>query len=127
MEAMKRRTSSPPQGPRKNHKIRVPKITVTTGAKLNKTSQGLIYRRLDNRGEIVRRATNRLLNLVRDVAEIIFDVTPTEDTVWKSMRHKDMTKKVRDFLWKHAHGIYRLGSFWNNIPGYEKKGDMPNM
>ena len=73
----------------------MPKITVTTGAKLNKTSQGLIYRRLDNRGEIVRRATNRSLNLVRDVTEIIFDVTPMEDTVWKSMRHKDMTKKMR--------------------------------
>ena len=96
LKAMKRRISSQPQGPRRNHKkIRVPKITVTTGAKLNKTSQSLIYRCLNNRGETSRRATNRSLNLVRDVTEIIFDVTPTEDTVWKSMRHKGRTKKIR--------------------------------
>ena len=41
------------------------------------------------------------------------------------MRHKDVTKKIRDFLWKHAHGIYRLGSFWNHIPGCEDRAECP--
>ena len=36
------------------------------------------------------------------------------------MRHKDITKKVRDLLWKHVHGIYRLRSF-QNIPRYEER------
>ena len=27
-----------------------------------------------------------------------FRETPTNEAIWKSMRHKDITKKVRDFL-----------------------------
>jgi hypothetical protein len=41
------------------------------------------------------------------------------------MRHRDISKKIRDFLWKHAHGIYRLGPFWNNTNGYEERGTCP--
>ena len=34
-------------------------------------------------------------------------------------------QKIRDFLWKHTHGIYRSGSFWNHIPGCENRVKCP--
>src|ERR1700753_701918 len=51
--------------------------------------------------------------------------TPSSEAIWKGMRSKDVTKKIRDFLWRHAHGIYRLGDFWNHIPGYEDRAECP--
>ena len=41
------------------------------------------------------------------------------------MRQKDITKKIRDFLWKHAHEIYRLGAFWTHIPGLKSRAECP--
>ena len=52
-----------------------------------------------------------------------FKGTPTDEAIWRGMRHKDITKKIRDFPWKHAHGIYRLGIFWTHIPGLEDRAE----
>ena len=54
-----------------------------------------------------------------------FGETPTDEAIWKSMRHKDITKKIQDFLWKHAHGIFRLGAFWTHIPSFEDRAECP--
>lgn len=55
----------------------------------------------------------------------IFDMTPTDEAIWKDIRNKDITKKIRDFLWKHVHRIYRLGKFWDHIPGYKGRVECP--
>ena len=41
------------------------------------------------------------------------------------MRHKNIAKKMRDFLRKHAHGIFRQGAFWTHIPGLEDRAECP--
>ena len=62
---------------------------------------------------------------VKAAMKEIFEVTPTEKAIWGSLRHKDISKKIRDFLWKHMHGIYRLGKFWTHIPGYGERAECP--
>ena len=52
-------------------------------------------------------------------------VNPPDEAIWRSVRHRDITKKVRDFLWKHMHGIFKLGSFWNHIPELEDRAVCP--
>ena len=45
--------------------------------------------------------------------------------IWENIRHRGVSKKVWDFLWKHIHGIYRLGRFWSHILGYEERATCP--
>ena len=105
--------------------LRIPADTMTTGAKLARVSQSLIYHHLTNGGSMTRIATQRSIERIKTATKEIFGETPTEEAAWKSMRHRDITKKIRDFLWKHAHGVYRLGSFWNHIPGCEGRAECP--
>jgi hypothetical protein len=44
-------------------------------------------------------------------------INPNRRSKWKGTRHRDMTKKIRDFLLKHLHETYRLGRAWDHIPG----------
>ena len=105
--------------------LTVPRNTVMTGAKLNRITQSTIYKHLRNKQNITRKATERTLELIRHTTKDVFDFTPTDEAIWRSIRHKDITKKVRDFLWKHAHGIYRLGNFWSNIPECDERAVCP--
>ena len=105
--------------------LRVPADTTVTGAMLAKTGQSMLYRHLTSRERVGRRATRQNVEKVKIAAKEIFEVTPMEKAIWESIRHKDVSRKVRDFLWKHMHGIYRLGSFWTHIPGYEERAECP--
>ena len=103
----------------------IPADTMTTGAKLAQTSQSLIYRDLTNRGNIRRITTERTIMKIKDAIKDTFQETPTDEAIWKSMRHRDITRKIKDFLWKNAHGIYKLGDVWKHIPGYENRATCP--
>jgi len=105
--------------------LRISVDTMPTGAKLASMSQSLIYHHLTNGGNIAWIATQRSVEKIKTATKEIFGETPTEEVVWKSMQHRDITKKIRDFLWKHAHGIYQLGHFWSHIPGYEDREGCP--
>lgn len=105
--------------------LRIPADTMTTGATLARTGQSLIYHHLTSEKEMDRIATRHSVEKIKVATKEIFGETPTEETIWRSMRHKDITRKVRDFLWKSAHGIYKLGSFWTRIPGYEDRAECP--
>jgi len=45
--------------------------------------------------------------------------------IWLATKHKDLTRKTRDFLWKSSQHAYKIGEYWNNIPGYEERGTCP--
>ena len=105
--------------------LRIPADTMVTGAMLAKTSQSMIYHYLTNNEQVNRKATQRATSRIKIAIKELFGETPTEKAIWTSMRHKDITRKIRDFLWKHAHGIYRLGRSWNHIPGYENRAECP--
>ncbi|KAJ7029312.1 hypothetical protein C8F04DRAFT_1211952 [Mycena alexandri] len=45
--------------------------------------------------------------------------TPSDEDIWMSIRHKDLDRRVRNFLWKCVHQTYKCGSYWRNIPDYE--------
>lgn len=42
-------------------------------------------------------------------------------TLWKSIRHKNMKKNIRDFWWKACHDALRIGTFWEKLDGYEQR------
>ena len=85
----------------------------------------MIYYYPTNSEQVNRKATHERPSRIKAAAKELFGETPTEKAIWASMRHKDITRKVTDFLWKHAHGIDRLGKSWNHIPGYEDRAERP--
>ena len=101
--------------------LRIPADTMVTGAALAQTSQSMAYSHLTNSEEIKQVTTQQSKERIKEAAKGIFGETPTDEAIWKSMRHKDITKKIRDFLWKHTHGIYKLGKIWTHIPGLEDR------
>jgi len=105
--------------------LRIPADTMVTGANLADITQSMIYHHLTNKGDMSRIATKRSIEKIQIATKEIFGTTPTEQAIWKSMRHKDVTRKIRDFLWKNAHGLYRLGNFWKHIPGCEDRAECP--
>jgi len=54
-----------------------------------------------------------------------FGHNPTATKVWEATRHKDFTRKTRDFLWKSTQGAYKIGSYWNPIEGFEQRRICP--
>ena len=105
--------------------LRIPADTMTTGAALLRVSQSLIYHHLTNNEDMNRVATQRSLEKIKAATKEINGEAPTSEAVWRSIRSQDVSKKIRDFLWKHVHGIYRLGRFWTHIPGYEDRAECP--
>ncbi|KAJ7711093.1 hypothetical protein B0H16DRAFT_1667823 [Mycena metata] len=41
---------------------------------------------------------------------------PTPVEIWKSIRHRDFSRQVKNFLWKSIHSAHRIGIFWKHIP-----------
>ena len=54
-----------------------------------------------------------------------FNISPTRENIWLAMKHRDLTRKTRDFLWKCVQNTYKVGDFWEKIPSYESRGTCP--
>ena len=47
---------------------------------------------------------------------------PISENVWKALKHKDLTKKAREFLWKCTHDAFKIGKFRDWIEGLGNRG-----
>ncbi|KAJ3806315.1 hypothetical protein F5876DRAFT_91118 [Lentinula aff. lateritia] len=81
-----------------------------TGAKLECITQSL-----------AQKATICGLEQAKICADDLFSYTPTSETIWKSIRHRDLGKKICAFLWMLLHDGYKVGEYWEKIPGYENR------
>ncbi|KAJ7626875.1 hypothetical protein FB45DRAFT_835186 [Roridomyces roridus] len=97
--------------------VSVPKDLSLHGAKLATMTQRQLYVQIKAlRGRVERPATVARVALV---SEAIRDVTgqwPTEAQVWRSIRHKDLSKGVKSFLYNAMHDAQRIGKYWKHIP-----------
>ncbi|KAI0682199.1 hypothetical protein BC835DRAFT_1300062, partial [Cytidiella melzeri] len=46
---------------------------------------------------------------------------PTRGSIWKSLRHKDISRKISDFLWRTMHNSLKVGKFWAHIQDLEHR------
>ena len=72
-----------------------------------------------------RSRTDSIVGRVQTCITSTFSFQPKTETVWAATRHKDLTRKTRDFLWKSTQNTYKIGEFWENISGYEERGISP--
>ncbi|KAJ3717919.1 hypothetical protein C8R42DRAFT_586631, partial [Lentinula raphanica] len=47
--------------------------------------------------------------------------TPSEPLLWRSVRHRDISRRIQSFLWMTFHDAYKVGTYWEQIPGYEHR------
>jgi ribonuclease HI/exonuclease III len=96
------------------------------GAKLSELEQRDFYKIISGRRKIPPRTrTTRIVGRIQACTESTFGTSPKEEAIWIATRHKDLTRKTRDFLWKSTQHAYKVGEYWNNIPGYEGRGVCP--
>ena len=100
-----------------------PENMIPTGAKLTSLAQRDFYRGIKKANRPPpRNSTQRNLERIQACAEEYYKTSPTQETIWKSTRHKDLSKKTREFLWKNIHNAFKIGKYWNNIPTLEHRG-----
>ena len=106
--------------------LKHPQNQLARGAKLCKLEQRDFYKVLRDRKRIpTRKRTERNVGIVQACAQATFDTNPTTERVWLATRHKDLTRKTRDFLWKSTQNAYKIGEYWLPIEGYEQRGTCP--
>lgn len=103
--------------------LSVPRLFKVSGARLATMSQKIAYLGVRSRKTkpVLPERTIENLAVARLAAAETFGVSPTDAMLWKSVRHRDITRKIRDFLWKVMHSAYMVGSYWRNIPGYHHR------
>ncbi|KAJ7127904.1 hypothetical protein C8R44DRAFT_873674 [Mycena epipterygia] len=94
------------------------------GVKLRNITQSLAYKIIREQTmdkpsyqeALDRRTTTRNMTYTQDAAADGGDEIPAEVQVWKSIRHQDISRSIRYFLWMTLHDGYALGEYWDNFP-----------
>ncbi|KAJ3875235.1 hypothetical protein F5051DRAFT_462140 [Lentinula edodes] len=100
-----------------------------SGAKLKCISQSLAQKFICQKkmktkayqNALNRRATACGIGRAKACVKETSGLTPTTEAIWKSTRHKDLGKKIRAFLWMLLHSGYKIGEYWEKIPGFESR------
>ncbi|KAJ7032636.1 hypothetical protein C8F04DRAFT_1184821 [Mycena alexandri] len=97
------------------------------GIKLKAGSQRTFYKAIQaNRPKPQRRKTTIMLDMTRHATRILSGSTPTDSQIWLSIRHQDISRTTRDFMWRCLHQAYKVGEYWRNIPNYEHYATCPH-
>ncbi|KAJ7149881.1 hypothetical protein C8R43DRAFT_1192432, partial [Mycena crocata] len=110
--------------------MHIPVRLVLPGAKLRIMSQSLAYKIIKQKKmstpayqkALNRRATRQNMAYVKGAAAGPEGESPPESRVWNSIRHKDLPRNIRYFLWMLIHDGYKVGNHWTKIPGFEHQG-----
>ncbi|KAL6306804.1 hypothetical protein BKA93DRAFT_728870 [Sparassis latifolia] len=102
--------------------VTIPNRFNLTGARMASLTQSLAYRGICSYKPLTtRRHTMIQLDIARHAVEAVCEHLPSDATIWHSIRSRDISRPIQDFLWKCLHGALHCGNFWDNIPGYEER------
>jgi ribonuclease HI len=101
-----------------------PPAQILPGARLSDMTQKTLYQGIRRQKTLKKRnTTNRNLDLTREAVLDTTGLSPTNQLIWHSMRHEDLSRNIRDYMWKSMHGALKIGDYWSNIPGLEDRGE----
>jgi len=93
-----------------------PNLTAS-GATLAEMEQRDLYKYISEKRHIpLRSRAERIVGRIQACTKATFDSPPKAKAVWLATKHKDLTRKTRDFLWKSTQHAYKIGEYWTNIP-----------
>ncbi|KAJ7917906.1 hypothetical protein B0H13DRAFT_1608001, partial [Mycena leptocephala] len=67
--------------------------------------------------------TDENVRTVQEAVKNEFSYHPKSPAIWKSIRHKDIGRNIRNILWKSMHSAHRVGKYWLNIPECEDRAN----
>ncbi|KAJ7026074.1 hypothetical protein C8F04DRAFT_1223174 [Mycena alexandri] len=92
------------------------------GIKLSTLTQRLAYAGIKElKAEVTRKATANDVKQIQAAIKLQSDKLPTTPQVWASIRYKDFTRQVRNFLWKSLH------SASGNVPILNEPEDLEHI
>jgi ribonuclease HI len=109
--------------------MRADSSLMVPGAKLQKMTQSSAYKIIRKikmnkpsyRELLNRKMTKRNMTYAQQAVADPSDEIPSTGKIWKSTKHKDLSRSARFFLCMSLHGGYKVGGHWEKIPGHEKK------
>ena len=81
---------------------------------------------MDNPAKKPQAHNNRGQENLKDTMDVLEEVgspRPTEQKLWKDMKHPKVRRNISDWMWKLIHNRLRSGVYWKNIPGYSERAD----
>ncbi|KAI9058072.1 ribonuclease H-like protein [Trametes sanguinea] len=99
-----------------------PGRNVHDSVKLSALTQSLAYKCIRGSNDpCTRRRTDLNIDMAIAALEDDWKMHVSPAKIWKGLMDKDVRRKYRMFLWKAIHGVHKIGSYWDNIPGYEHR------
>ncbi|KAL7277489.1 hypothetical protein ACG7TL_008410 [Trametes sanguinea] len=95
--------------------LNVSRSLMISGAKLSSMTQKLAYRAIRTSKERLAKArpsTQTHLDEVRTDLAAQCDTSPTNENIWRALRKKNITREIRQFLWRVYHDSFMLGRHW---------------
>ena len=106
--------------------LSLPQDQPSAGASIARLAQRDFYRIINDKTRIPTRSrTERNLEAIKSRAKETFGIAPTSESIWMATKHKDLSRKTRDFLWKATQNAYKIGEFWLPIAGFEERATCP--
>ena len=106
--------------------LEAPQNLTTSGATISKLEQKDFYKTINAMDKIpVRSKTTRTIELIKSRTQDTHRFSPTPEKIWLATKHRDFSRRVKDFLWKATQGAYKIGEFWLQIASYEERGICP--
>ncbi|KAJ6539700.1 hypothetical protein B0H19DRAFT_370253 [Mycena capillaripes] len=94
------------------------------GAKLSSMTRSISYKGIKELNDPVsRKATEENVKKIQEALKENFGNSPKPSAIWASIRQKDISRNVRNFLWKSMHSAHRLGKYWTHIPECEERAN----
>ncbi|KAJ7115309.1 hypothetical protein C8R44DRAFT_629245, partial [Mycena epipterygia] len=62
------------------------------------------------------------IELVTEAVKHDFGQVPTAEQIWKSIKNKDFTCQLKNFLYKSLHSAHKIEPYWKHIPKCEERG-----
>ncbi|PPQ77059.1 hypothetical protein CVT24_009763 [Panaeolus cyanescens] len=81
---------------------------------------------IDEYGNSIRNNTQNRLNMAREACQFEKGKRPTDRELWKSLKNKNISRKIKAFMWSLMHKGQRTGDFWENKPGFTDRIKCPN-
>ena len=89
-----------------------PPNQVGCGATLSKLEQKDFYRIILERKQIPKQTkAERNIGMIQACTQDMFESSPSTESVWTTSKHKDFTRKTRDFMWKGTQNAYKIGKY----------------
>ena len=107
--------------------VDAPPNTIPFGVKLSAMAQKDFYQGIKKATlPTTQRGMEINVGRIQACAAEAYRANPMPEAIWKTTRHKDLTKKTCEFIWKCIHNAFKVGKFWSNIENYKRRGICPH-